>query len=512
MRPDPGTESFPIGVVGAGVMGRGIVQIAAVAGLAVRLHDTREGAAEAARDFVAGMLARAAEKGRMTAADAEAATARISLAGSLDELAGCPVIVEAIVEALEPKRALFAALEGIADGTTILASNTSSLSVTDIASGCARPQRVAGFHFFNPVPLMKLVEVIPGERTDPAVAAWLTALGQRLGHRAVRAADTPGFLVNHAGRGYVTEALRILSEGIAAPADIDRILRDAAGFPMGPFQLLDLTGLDVSHPVMESIYRQFFHEPRFRPVPETARRVAAGLLGRKSGEGFYAYRDGRPVVPEEAPSGAPCPARIWVGGEEADAGLRLAGWLHAGVAGLIVETGDRPSADALCLVTPLGTDATTEAVSGGLDPARTVAVDMLSGLKGRITLMATPATRPEIAEGARALFAAAGLPATVIGDSPGFVVQRVLACIVNIGCEIAQQRIATPGDIDAAVTIGLGYPKGPLALGDSLGAETVHTILQRLHAATGDPRYRPSLWLRRRAMLNLPLATPDRAT
>src|SRR5690606_10302928 len=213
-------------------------------------------------------------------------------------LAGCDLVVEAIVERLDAKRALFAELEGIVGEGCVLASNTSSLSVTAIAAGCARPQRVVGWHFFNPVPLMKVVEVVNGARTEPGIVDDMVALSRATGHLPVVAQDTPGFIVNHAGRAYGTESLKALSEGVADVPTIDRILReqvgfDGSGFRLGPFELMDLTGLDVSHPVMESIYRQFYDEARFRPSVITAQRVAAGLLGRKTGEGFYRYADGK---------------------------------------------------------------------------------------------------------------------------------------------------------------------------------------------------------------------------
>jgi 3-hydroxybutyryl-CoA dehydrogenase len=215
------------------------------------------------------------------------------------------VIIEAIVENIEVKKTLFQQLEDIIGADCILATNTSSLSVTSIAAACQRPERVGGFHFFNPVPLMKIVEVIDGLLTAPWVTEALLALGRRMGHTAVRAKDTPGFIVNHAGRGFVTEALRVLGEGVADFREVDRIMRELAGFRMGPFELLDLTGLDVSHPVMESIYNQYYQEPRYRPSPLAAQRLAGGVLGRKTGRGFYDYGKDA-ATPPEAPVPTAC--------------------------------------------------------------------------------------------------------------------------------------------------------------------------------------------------------------
>lgn len=498
-----------LGIVGTGQMGRGIAQIAATGGVEVRLFDARSDAAAQAKAHVAAMLGRLVEKGRLDAATRDAALDRITLVDGLDGLAGCDAVVEAIVEDLDAKRGLFAALEPIVGAACILATNTSSLSVTAIAGACGRPERVAGFHFFNPVPLMKVVEVIAGLRTDPAVCEALADLAARCGHEPVRVADMPGFLVNHAGRGYLTEALRIVGEGVCDFADVDRVMREACGFPMGPFELLDLTALDVSGPVMEQIYHQFYEEPRFRPSPLTARRLAAGLLGRKTGEGFYRYVDGRKQEPPEPPVEGPLPAAAWISPAEPEFQARVAAALQG--VDVRVETGPRPSAEALCLVTPLGEDTTHAALGQSLDPARTLGLDALVPLGERVTLAACPATSPAVREAGRALLAAGGRKATLIADSPGLIAQRILAGVVNIACEIAQTRIAIPTDIDRAVRLGLGYPLGPLAWGDALGPARVLTILERLQALTGDPRYRPSSWLRRRAGLGLSLLANDLA-
>ncbi len=495
-----------LAVIGTGVMGRGIAQIAAQAGIRVVLYDTRSEAAPAARDYVAQMLGKLAEKGRLAPEAAKAAVERIQIANVLGNLHGCDVVVEAIVEDLAAKRELFGHLEEIVGAECVLATNTSSLQVTAIAATCKRPERVAGFHFFNPVPLMKVVEVIDGVMTAPWVGAALTALAERMGHAPVRAKDTPGFIVNHAGRAYGTEALQILREGVAEFHEVDRVLVESAGFRMGPFELLDLTGLDVSHAVMESIYNQYYQEPRYRPSPIAAQRVAAGLFGRKSGNrGFYRYSDGKK---ESIAEPAPPPASdvpVWVSREAL--GADLAEFLVK--LGVRATSGARPDDHALCLVAPLGKDATTAALAEGLDPARTVAVDCLTGLAKRRTLMTTPITAPAMRDAAHALLAKDGVPVTVIHDSPGFIVQRVVAHIVNIGCDIAQQRIATPQDIDRAVTLGLGYPVGPLTWGDAIGPARVLTVLGELFDFYQDPRYRPSPWLKRRARLGVSLLTPE---
>ena len=496
-------------IVGAGIMGRGIAQVFAAAGIRTRLYDTAPNAARAAIAFINDVVNRAVSKGRTTQADADAMGERLEAVDAIEALADCDIVVESIVEDLEAKRVLLRRLEDVVSQSCLLVTNTSSLSVTAIAAACRSPQRVAGLHFFNPAPLMKLVEVIPGARTVPAVTDALLELASRLGHRAVRARDTPGFLVNHAGRGYGTEALRVLAEGVASPADIDRVMRDVAGFRMGPLELLDLTGLDVSHPVMESIYHQFYEEPRFRPSPETARRLAAGLLGRKAGEGFYRYTNGERQDPVEEP--APCdrPAAVWVSAADPGARSRVLEFLRALPEPPTIDAGATPDTASLCLVAPLGLDATTASIEQHLDAARVIAVDTVLNWHKRPTLMPTPATRPAVRDAAHGLFAAGGAPVTMIRDSPGFIAQRILAMVVNVSCDIAQQRIASPGDIDEGARIGLGYPAGPLQLGDQLGPATVLGILEGVQRLTGDMRYRPSLWLRRRAQLGLSLRTVD---
>ncbi|WP_246264039.1 3-hydroxyacyl-CoA dehydrogenase [Aromatoleum toluvorans] len=499
-------NDLTLGVVGTGLMGRGIAQIAVQAGVAVRLFDTRAGAAAEACDAVGGMLAKLAEKGKIDAADARAATGRMTVASSVAELAGCDVVVEAIVENLDAKRGLFRELEEVVSDDCVLATNTSSLSVTSIAAACRRPERVAGLHFFSPVPLMKVVEIIDGVRGDRAVGDALIALARRMGHTPVRASDTPGFIVNHAGRGYLTESLRVLGESITDFATLDRILKESVGFRMGPCELLDLTGLDVSHPVMESIYDQYYQEPRFRPSPITRQRLAGGLLGRKSGQGFYLYKDGsaEPVAMPSVPDVAPQP--LWLSRRDPALHARVVAVLEA--QGVALDRGDRPAEGSVCIVLPLGTDATSCALAEGLDPKRTLALDPLFVDK-HLTLMTTPVTAPEARDAAWAALAAGGKAVSVVRDSAGLVAQRVVATIVNIGCDIAQQRVATPGDIDSAVRLGLGYPKGPLALGDSLGAATILAILDGMHEFYRDPRYRPSPWLTRRARLGVSLTTPE---
>lgn len=494
-----------VGVVGAGAMGRGIAQIAAQAGSTVKLFDTAPGAAAKAREAVYAQWDKLHEKGRLDTPARQSQREALMVAASLAELADCDLVVEAVVERLEVKQALFAELETIVRPDAVLASNTSSLSITAIAAALKQPRRVAGYHFFNPVPLMKVVEVIAGLKTEPAVCADLARYARAMGHTPVQAADTPGFIVNHAGRGYGTEALRIVGESVADFATIDRILKDQVGFKLGPFELMDLTGLDVSHPVMESIYRQYYEEPRYRPSALAAQRVAGGVVGRKTGEGFYRYVDGVAQVPAEppVPQVEQMPP-VWVSPRASRRAELLQLLKNLGAR---IETGQSPSMEALTLVAPLGFDITTVAVVERLDPARTVGIDMLiddAATKRRV-LATNPATREDMRNAAHALFARDGKAVSVLRDSGGFVTQRVLATIVNIASDICQQSICTPRDLELAVTLGLGYPAGPLALGDRCGPTNILEVLFNLQTVYGDPRYRPSPWLRRRGAIGLSL-------
>ncbi|WAL84013.1 3-hydroxyacyl-CoA dehydrogenase [Pandoraea sp. XJJ-1] len=505
-------ENSTIGIVGAGAMGQGIAQIAAVAGYAVRLMDIDAAARTRAVENISAILNKLSSKGKLEAADVTTALGRIQTVGAVSELSECNLVVEAIVERLDVKRSLFAQLEDVVREDAVLVSNTSSLSITAIAAGCRRPDRVAGFHFFNPVPLMKVVEIVRGLQSSNQTIEYLVAIAGRFGHKAVECRDMPGFIVNHAGRALNTEGLRIVQEGVTDEKTVDEIVREQMGFRMGPFELLDLTGLDVSHPVMESIYRQFYDEPRFRPSPITAIRLAGGVLGRKSGSGFYGYDNGAKILP---PSQSPLESApvanqpVWVSSRHADEGRLVRDLLQS--FGVEIEDGTTPTERALIVVTPLGEDATSCAVSEKLDATRLIAIDTLLGLdRGvRRVIMPTPATQEEVVGRVKTLFSMDGTPVSIIRDSGGFVAQRIVASIVNTACEIAQQRIASPEHIDEAVRLGLGYPLGPLAFGGRIGAQRILTVLKGLLAVYADPRYRPGVWLSRRASLGLPLTMID---
>ncbi|MGH6815735.1 MAG: 3-hydroxyacyl-CoA dehydrogenase [Hyphomicrobiaceae bacterium] len=507
---DASRKDLLVGVIGTGAMGRGIMQVAALGGLRVVAFDTAHPAAIKAKDFIAGMLSRAVAKGSLTQAGAEQALDLITIADKIEDLKHAHVIVEAVIERLDVKQELFAKLDDMTEPDTILASNTSSLPITAIAAKCRHPQRTAGLHFFNPVPLMKLVEVIPGLKTAPWASEALMTLARRMTREPVLCADSPGFIVNHIGRAYVPEAARILSEGIARHDEIDRIMTGAPGLRMGPFTLLDLVGADVSVSVMESLWTQFYSEPMYATQPLLRLRTDGGLYGQKTGAGWYTYHDGKKEEPPLPPAPARRPKSVWVNPKTAQPDFRQ-GLVDAfAKTGVAIETADTPSNEALIVLTPVGWDVTSAVVDLRLDGARTVAVDPLFGLTAPRTLMVSPATAPDMREAAHGLLAADGQAVVVVNDSPGFVAQRIVAHIVNVACQIAQRGIASPADIDKGAKLGLSYPFGPLEWGDRLGPRRVLHILERLAAFYGEPRYRPSPWLKRRAMLNLSLLAPDR--
>jgi 3-hydroxybutyryl-CoA dehydrogenase len=480
-----------LGVVGAGPMGAGIAQVGLTAGMRVVLFDMSADALARAIDEVAGRLARLEAKGQLPEGGAQAAMGRLSPASSLTGFASCDVVIEAIVERLDAKQALFTELESIISETALLASNTSSLSISAIARQCRHQARVCGLHFFNPVPLMKLVEVIAAPGTSEEAAQRATKLAKALGKVPVVAKDGPGFLVNLQGRAYTTEALAILQEGVADPATIDRIMKRGAGFRMGPFELLDLTGIDINYPVSTYIFEGYQYDPRLKTTTLHALMADAGLYGRKTGKGFYQYGDADPVEPAApVPSGRDLRPRLGDGS---------AHW---------ALLGDFAAGDDLTLIAPVGEDCTTACHRLGLDPSRTVAVDFTGAERGLLTVMAAPGGG-QAAQAAADWLRGREFAVEVIKDSPGFVLQRILAMIANLGCELAQIGVGTPDDIDLAMKLAQNYPLGPLEWAEKLGLPQCHEIMLQLQAITGSDRYRPSLWLRRRALLGLPVRAID---
>lgn len=492
-----------LGVVGAGAMGRGIAQVGMTGGMTVRLYDAVPGAAAKAAEAILAQLDQMAAKGRIDPAAASAAKQRLGVVDTVAAFADADLVVEAIVENLAIKQEVFRQLEAVVRPDCLLASNTSSLRIASIASACRHRDRIGGLHFFNPVPLMKLVEVIRAPGSSDRTIAALVAAGERMGRVPVVVQDSPGFLVNLGGRAYTQEALRIVSEGVATPAQVDAVMRDNWGFKMGPFELMDLTGIDVNFPVSQIIHEGYFYDRRLATAPLHQLLKESGQLGRKTRQGFFAYDEaGKQVVnSSDAPASAPPIDRVALA-EDDEALAELLRSFGFEVSGF--DDGDSP-----ILCAPLGEDCSSYAARHGFDHRRLFAIDIAGKLDKRLTLMRAPSARRDLLEGVVAKLHAAGRAVTAIHDSPGFIGQRIAAMVANLGCEMAQIRVAKPADIDMAMTMGLNYPFGPLALADAMGLQAVHTILSQLQAITGDDRYRPSLWLRRRAQLGLSALAED---
>lgn len=496
----PAPRIRAIGIVGAGAMGAGIAQVAATAGYDVLLFDQRPGAAEQACGSILQRIDRWVSQGRLSKADRATISAQLKAQDDLADLAHCDLIVEAIVEDLDIKRDLFTALAAMTGLETILVSNTSSLPIGAIAAGNPQADRIAGLHFFNPVAVMKLVEVIPGPETRADVVANLMDFARTLGHTPVQVRDTPGFLVNYGGRAFLTEGLALLQDCVAEPTQIDAVMRDCWGFSMGPFELMDLTGTDINLAVTEFIHHSSFGDPRLRTTYRHRYQFQTGHLGRKTGRGYYDYSEGAQRPTPDATVNAQ-PARA----------IYLADGVNAEIADLIAgraQVLQQDDGECAILVTPLGEDCSAFCARTGLDPRRVVALDATGSLATRVTLMAAPGVRADIRDGVVAVFAQ-DRQVTLIADSPGFIAQRIVAMIANLGCEMAQRQLARPEDIDTAMRLGLNYPLGPLELADALGAGAVFTILDEAQRLTGDDRYRPSSWLRRRVQLGLPIRQPD---
>ncbi|MFI8824278.1 3-hydroxyacyl-CoA dehydrogenase [Streptomyces sp. NPDC053431] len=484
-----------VAVVGTGTMGQGIAQVALVAGHPVRLYDSAPGRAEEAVAGVAGRLDRLVEKGRLGKEERDAAVARLHAAGELTELADAVLVVEAIVELLPVKQRLFADLEEIVGADTLLATNTSSLSVTAIAGGLERPGRFVGMHFFNPAPLLPLVEVVSGFATDPAAATRAYETAKRWGKTPVRCADTPGFIVNRVARPFYAEALRVYEEGGADPATIDAALRESGGFRMGPFELTDLIGQDVNEAVTRSVWESFYQDPKFTPSLAQRRLVESGRLGRKSGHGWFSYAEGaeRPEPHTAAPAQAP--ERIIVRGDLGPAEPLVELFEQAGIT-VRRKKGDGhielPAGARLSLADGESSFEYHQEEIVYFD----LALDYATA--SRIVLSARTGMAPEVLDEAVGLFQALGKKVSVIGDVPGMIVARTVAMLADVAADAVDRGVATAEDVDTAMRLGVNYPAGPLEWAGRLGHRGLCDLLGNLHDRYPTGRYAPSLALVRR--------------
>jgi 3-hydroxybutyryl-CoA dehydrogenase len=498
-----------VAIFGAGAMGAGIAQIAALAGHPVQLHDARFGAADTAKKAMAETLAKQVAKGKLAAPAVEAALARVKTVGTLADACTAALVVEAIVEDLAAKRELYASLENVVSADCIIASNTSSLSITALAAGMKHPERFVGMHFFNPAPVLPLVEIVSGLATSPDVAATTHATAAAWGKSPVHAKSTPGFIVNRCARPYYAEALRLLAERAADPATIDAVMRDAGGFRMGPFELMDLIGLDVNLAVTKGVWEACFHDPRYAPSVLQQEQVAAGRFGRKSGRGFFDYAPDAPAPVPRVLDDAPRPARIALHGDlgiAAPLGDRIA------AGGVAVERarGDSRFPGGALRVHGDGGGAWLALTDGRTATARAAATGVANVVLFDLALDYAKATRLAVAAadtceaaacaaGAGAL-QAAGIAISRFDDVAGLAVMRTVAQLANEAAEAVMQGIGAPDAIDLAMCKGVNYPRGPLAWADVLGVANVRDVVANLAAHYGDDHYRVSPLLARRAL------------
>ncbi|MBA3263523.1 MAG: 3-hydroxybutyryl-CoA dehydrogenase [Thermoleophilaceae bacterium] len=494
-----------LGVVGAGTMGAGIAQLGCAAGMRTVLHDPLPEALEAGEHRVRDGLERWAAKGR---ADAAAAQLLVT-ASSLQGLAECELVIEAAPERPDLKRELFAGLSRVCAEDAVLATNTSSIPVTSLAGAAERSENVVGMHFFNPPPLMELLEVIRADQTGDRALALARQTGEAMGKRVILASDGPGFLVNRCGRPFAGEGLRLLAERVATHDQIDRICRMGGGFRMGPFELMDLVGIDVGFEVAKSFTELSFGEPRWRPSPIQARMVAAGRLGRKTGRGYYDYSDEsgyRPEDPEpRAPAGGDGMLVAILGDGPVANGLRerarAAGYelREGGPAELVVDAGPIPSEHipggapllALCASGSLASRAEHGAVGFHLLPPldESRLVELTRG----------PGTQSFAAEAAEEFFGRLGFHGEWVEDAPGLVLGRIACQLVNEAAFAVGEGVGSEQDVDTGLVLGLNHPRGPIAWGEAIGLEHVMAVLDGLWSERREERYRPAPLLVRKA-------------
>lgn len=504
-----------IGVVGAGTMGAGIAQAVAQSGFGVLLYDVGPVPLEQGLKRIRASLDRLVQRGKLSQQEGAATLERITVTTALGDFANANFVIEAAPEVLDLKREIFQKLDRICPPDAILATNTSSLSVTEIAALAGRQEYVVGMHFFNPVPQMRLVEVVAGAATGQEALSQTVSLARRMGKTPVLVKDTPGFIVNRIARPYPGEALRMLGENVATIQQIDRVARYAAGFRMGPFELMDLVGMDINFAVNTSVFDQFFQEPRYRPHPLQARMVKANRLGRKTGEGWYRYQGDQMISGPQEPVfyAKPGPRlegvhRVAVLGDGAMAELvRDAGYQAARVcaeADLVIlgnpalMEGRSFRPDVLVLV-EASIRSTTELAAALPHPERVVGYGGLPGVDRRQLVELAPGlqTGQEAREQAARFIHSLGRDVEIIGDGPGLIAPRFIACLVNEAAHALMEGVAIAADIDTAMRLGVNYPQGPLEWADGVGLEAVLRVLEGLQAQTGDDRYRPCPLLRK---------------
>lgn len=486
-----------IAVIGAGSMGAGIAQLAASKGHQVKLFDCQQGAAQKAYARIATELNKSVQRGHIDSATQANILARITVVETLTALADAGLVIEAIIEQLEAKRVLFQQLEAVVANTTVFASNTSSLSMTAIAQGLAYPQRMVGWHFFNPVMRMRLVEIIPGLKTDSALISALHTLSSAWGKTAVNAPNTPGFIVNRVARPYYAEGLRLLAEDIAPLEVIDQLARDAGGFAMGPFELMDLIGIDVNLAVTEAVFSATAYDSRYAPHILQKEQVSAGHYGRKNGIGFYKYGDSTPNTLVASPPLTAVPIKA--------ATLMDTPFMLARDMGLFIPLIDRlHNAGVVTEIDPhlppqtmrwldlhiALSDGCTAAAHAYAQGKPYLLLDLAHDFS-RVTClgMAMSADAEKSAISLINIFNHAGVRLIHMQDIAGLVVMRIVTSLINEAADLLTWTRTTPTDIDTAMRLGTAYPRGPLAWADILGIQQVVNCLRNLQAHYGGARY-----------------------
>ncbi|WP_275626710.1 3-hydroxyacyl-CoA dehydrogenase PaaH [Pseudomonas sp. 273] len=487
-----------VAVIGAGAMGAGIAQVAAQAGHPVKLYDNRPGAAAQAIDGIDRQLGRLVEKGKLGAGQRATTIARLQPVEAIEALADARLVIEAIVENLEVKRGLLGQLEALCAADCILASNTSSLSITSLAAGLKHPERVIGMHFFNPAPLMALVEIVSGLATCPELAKALHATAKHWGKQPVYARSTPGFIVNRVARPFYAESLRLLQEGAADCASLDALLRDAGGFRMGAFELTDLIGHDVNYAVTCSVFAAYYGDFRFQPSLIQKELVDAGRLGRKTGRGFYDYAEGA-----ERPQAAELDSAAEVGSCVVEGDLGVAQPLVQRLKDAGVNVIERAGSGLLrvgdaVLALSDGRLASQRAREDGLRNLVLFDLALDYAKASRIAIGWSADTTGEARDQAVALLRRAGLKVTALADLPGLAVLRTVAMLANEAADAVLQGVGSAADIDLAMRAGVNYPRGPLAWAEAIGTGYLLRTLDNLQRSYGEERYRPSLLLRRK--------------
>ena len=462
-----------VAVIGSGIMGAGIAEVAASHGHPVLVYDINADAISRAIDGIRTRLESRVARGKLSAEACEQTLQRLVPVTDIQALARADLVIEAASEQMAVKKALFAQLAEICPAKTLLTSNTSSISITAIAADLSHPERVAGLHFFNPAPVMKLVEVVSGLATSEEVVEQLSALAMKWGKQPVRCQSTPGFIVNRVARPYYAEAWRALEEQVAAPETIDAALREGAGFPMGPLELTDMIGQDVNFAVTCSVFNAFWQERRFLPSLVQQELVLAGRFGKKSGQGVYNWRSDRP-------------AASWLETvSDADSAMSVQR-----------RSDGVTEIDGLLLIETQGETAQALANRYGQP------VVVCDRQEGDVAVIAVAASNPASAN-RKAVWhlQQQGKRVLQVADYPGLLIWRTVAMIVNEALDALQKGVASEQDIDTAMRLGVNYPRGPLAWGEQLGWQRLLRLLENLQRHYGEERYRPSSLLRQRALL-----------